>query len=328
MEKIDIVTGGAGFIGSHLVKKLVSLGKTVLVIDNLITTHNTDYIDDLPKNKVIFLNAGIHEADIQTKVERILVRLNASVGDVYNLASPASVKLYTRYPMFTYLTSTVGVRNMLIIARELGDKDTHFIETSTSEAYGDPLVTPQPESYFGNVNTQCNRSCYDEGKRGAETLCYIYNDLPDIGCPSRVNVHIARLFNVYGPNNTDDRVMPTLISQALNNEPLTVFGDGTQTRSFCYVDDIVDGLIKLNQSDYHQPVNLGNPHEITINELAETIIKLTNSKSTIEYHPLPEFDPKRRCPDISLAKRVINWEPTTDLESGMNKTIDWLTQWT
>lgn len=318
MNKI-IVTGGAGFIGSHLVRRLVDEGKEVIVIDNLITTLDRRYIKDLiDADKIHFIRSEIQNPALMGYLKNYLVRSNSSISEIYNLASPASVKLYTTYPEFTFDTSTNGVSNMLSIAHELGTKDVRFLETSTSECYGDPLVHPQVETYYGNVNTQCERSCYDEGKRSAEVLCYLANKR--IG----LNTHIARLFNVYGPNNTDDRVMPTFITQAMNGDDITIFGDGKQTRSFCYVDDIVDALIKLQATDYHSPVNLGNPHEITIEYLADTINHMFGNRSNKVHRPLPEFDPTQRCPDITLANQILDWSPKVLLTDGIRKVIDWM----
>jgi len=317
MDKI-IVTGGAGFIGSHLVRKLVNSGESVIVIDNLITTGSLKYIKDLVlENKVTFIKADIRNLGQLLSSVQIALDEGGRIKEIYNLASPASVKLYTSFPELTFETSVIGVKNMLEVAKCFGIPELNFLETSTSEVYGDPLVHPQVESYLGNVSTQCERSCYDEGKRGAEVLCYLAHK-------EGIRTHIARLFNVYGPNNTDDRVMPTFITQATQGKPITVFGDGTQTRSFCYVDDIVDGLIALQRSDVFSPVNLGNPDEITINELAEKVKIVIKSGSPIEYRPLPEMDPTRRCPDITKAYKELGWMPRVSLLEGIALTSDWL----
>lgn len=314
-----LITGGAGFIGSHLTRRLVSEGNQVVVIDNLITTESTKYIDDLIQTeKILFIKEDISELSGSIAREYLNYYEVGSIDEIYNLASPASIKLYTKYPLLTFNTSTVGVQNMLEIARNFGSENVKFLETSTSEVYGDPLVHPQPESYNGNVNTQNERSCYDESKRSAEVLCYLYNKLYG------VNTHIARLFNVYGPNNTDDRVIPTFIQQSMKGEDITIYGDGKQTRSFCYVDDVVEALIKLQRSNYNKPVNIGNPHEVSINELASIINTRFGFRSNIVYKDLPEGDPVQRCPDIRLAKSLLNWEPTTSLDEGLNKTIKWL----
>jgi nucleoside-diphosphate-sugar epimerase len=321
MSKNILVTGGAGFIGSHLVHRLVSEGNRVIVIDNLITTGDLRYLTDII-DQIQFINGDICNFDIYPALSTLLFNLNTgeldSLDEVYNLASPASVKLYTTFPELTFRTSTIGVHNVLEIVKRLGRDNCAFLETSTSECYGDPLEHPQAETYFGNVNTQCNRSCYDEGKRSAEVLCYLANTLYGL------NTHIARLFNVYGPNNTDDRVMPTFISQAMKGEDITVYGSGSQTRSFCYVDDIVDGLIKLQRSNVHTPTNLGNPQEIPVIKLAEIINEIFGNKSKITFHPLPEFDPTRRCPVIDKAKAELGWSPSTDLKDGINKVINWM----
>jgi len=306
-----LVTGGAGFIGSHLVKKLAeNEDNHIIVVDNLITTGTPIYIKSLIEDKrITFINSDICDPNLIYTVSEVLC--GNRLDYVYNLASPASVRLYTKVPLLTFKTSTTGVLNILNLARTLGTDKVKFLETSTSEAYGDPLETPQSESYFGNVNTQCNRSCYDEGKRSAEVLCYLYKNIYGL------NTHIARLFNCYGTNNTDDRVVPTFIQQALLNKDITVYGDGTQTRSFCYVRDTVEGLMKLIETDYSNPVNIGNPHEVTIQDLAVTVRELCRSKSKIVHKDLPEFDPKRRCPDITLAKSLLNWEPKVTLNEGL-----------
>jgi len=317
MKDKIIVTGGAGFIGSHLVKKLVNDGESVIVIDNLITTGTPRYLKELMDEKIVFIQADIRNlGQILGGVQRSLEK-GERIKEIYNLASPASVKLYTSFPELTYQTSTIGVQNMIEVAKCFGFPEMNFLETSTSEVYGDPLVHPQVESYLGNVSTQCERSCYDEGKRGAEVLCYLAHK-------HGLRTHIARLFNVYGPNNTDDRVMPTFIMQASQNKPITVFGDGKQTRSFCYVEDIVEGLIALQRSDVFTPVNLGNPDEITINELAEKVKIVMKSDSQIEYHPLPEMDPTRRCPDITKAYNELKWMPRVPLLEGIALTCDWI----
>jgi UDP-glucuronate decarboxylase len=309
MSKKIIVTGGAGFIGSHLVKRLVSEGNQVIVIDNLITTGNWKYLREVDCFKILMDITELKDS------ERPLFK---DVDEIYNLASPASVKLYTKNPLLTYTTSVDGVRNVLELAGKYAKRNFRFLETSTSEAYGDPLVHPQVETYFGNVNTMCERSCYDEGKRGAETLCYIYNKYYG------VNTHIVRIFNTYGPNNTDDRVIPTFVSQALKGEDITVFGNGKQTRSFCYVSDTVNGLIKAMASDYHYPINIGNPTEYTILDVAELIKRVTQSNSKIVFKELPEFDPKVRCPDVSLAYEILDWTPTIDFIDGLKEVISWM----
>jgi len=317
-----VITGGAGFIGSHLTKRLVNEGNNVIVIDNLVTTGTPHYIIDLiVADKIRFIKMDIRQPGIWREVRDALTDEDGEfhqIDEIYNLASPASVKLYTRFPELTFETSTLGVSNIINMAKMFGSPEVRLLETSTSEVYGDPEIHPQPEYYHGNVNTQCERSCYDEGKRSAEVLFYLAHKL------YKMNTHIARLFNVYGPNNTDDRVMPTFIMQAMAGQPITVFGDGKQTRSFCYVDDIVTALIKLQRSEVHTPINLGNPQEITINQLAEIIKERFGNKSEIVYRPLPEFDPTRRCPVIDKARAELNWKPTTDLKEGIERVIDWM----
>lgn len=309
-----VVTGGAGFIGSHLVARLLSEGERVIVVDNLITTKTMKYLENHIGNPMFsFINL-----DIRNFPGLVQAFLGINISKIFNLASPASVGLYTAKPILTFETSTIGVSNMLQIGLMCGVEGWKFLETSTSEVYGDPETHPQVETYNGNVNTHCERSCYDEGKRSAETICYMYHKLYGI------DTHIARIFNTYGPNNTDDRVVPTFLSQASKGDDITIFGDGTQTRSFCYVEDTVDGLIKLINSDYHNPVNIGNDHEINMNELAEFIIGLCESKSKITYKPLPEMDPKVRRPNISLAKLILGWEPTTSLKDGLNSVKSWM----
>jgi UDP-glucuronate decarboxylase len=324
--KTIIVTGGAGFIGSHLTRRLVNEGNRVIVIDNLITTGSPNYIQDLIlERKISFLQADICNPQLIFKVHSLLIDDSGDttrIDEIYNLASPASVKLYTKFPELTFDTSTVGLKNIVNLAKVLGTKEVRILETSTSEIYGDPEVHPQVESYTGNVMTQCERSCYDEGKRGAEVIMYLAHKVHNL------NTHIVRLFNVYGPNNTDDRVMPTFIQQAMAGEDITVFGDGKQTRSFCYVDDIVEGLIKTQDSDFHDPINLGNPEEISINELANIINGKFGNKSKVVYNPLPEGDPTRRCPDIRRAMRELNWHPTVTLSEGVGKVIEWMKSYT
>lgn len=315
-----IVTGGAGFIGSNLTRRLVNEGHRVIVIDNLITTNKLMYINDLitdHQSQVLFINKNVCDFD---GICNALDILPEGVDYIFHLASPASVKLYTDNQLLTFQSNTLGLENIIKITGFYGNPDVKILYTSTSEIYGDPTEHPQSESYLGNVNTQCERSCYDESKRAGETICYMYNKLFNI------NIHIARLFNCYGPNNTDDRVMPTLISQCIKGEPMTIFGTGDQTRSFCYVDDTVEGLIRLIDSDYHQPVNIGNPEEITINELANTIAEVLDKDLNIQYLPLPEADPKRRCPDITLAKSLLNWEPKVTLTEGIKKVINWMNE--
>ncbi|MEM4598794.1 MAG: UDP-glucuronic acid decarboxylase family protein [Candidatus Diapherotrites archaeon] len=303
-----LVTGCAGFLGSHLSEYLVSKGYYVIGIDNL-CTGTTQNIIHLPKKKFKFL-----KGDTTKKLN-----VTGKIDEIYNLASPASPIHYQRMPIETMLANSVGVKNLLELAMK---KNASFLHTSTSEVYGNPLVHPQVESYFGNVNPIGPRACYDESKRFAEAL--IMNYYWKYGLKTR----IARIFNTYGPRMTinDGRVMPNFIMQALNNEPITVYGKGEQTRSFCYVSDTIEGLYQLMHCDYSMPINIGNPTENKIIDLAKIIIKLTGSRSEIVYKEMPKDDPERRKPDISLAKKLLSWEPTVGLEEGLSKTIPWFKQ--
>lgn len=297
-----LITGGAGFIGSHLCKRLLHDGNHVICLDNFFTGNKAN-IEELLENK----NFKLVEHDITEK-------FSADVDEIYNLACPASPPHYQYDPVKTTKTSVLGIINMLELARKCGAK---VLQASTSEVYGSPQVHPQPESYWGNVNPIGIRSCYDEGKRCAETLMMDYHR------QHGVDVRIVRIFNTYGPNMdiNDGRVVSNFIIQALKGEDLTVYGDGNQTRSFCYVDDLVDGLIKMMSGQYIGPVNLGNPSERTILDFAKLIIELTGSKSEIVYRELPSDDPTQRQPDLTIAKRELNWKPTTDIKVGLEKTI-------
>lgn len=302
MSKI-LVTGGAGFIGSHLCARLLEAGHHVICADNFFTGQKRN-IEPLLKNP----NFSVIEHDIINPLE-------VEVEQIYNLACPASPIHYQYNPIRTIKTSTIGMINMLGLAKRT---NARILQASTSEVYGDPLVHPQPESYWGNVNCIGPRSCYDEGKRVAETLCFDYHR------SNKVDIRIVRIFNTYGPNMhpQDGRVVSNFIIQALQNKPITVNGDGSHTRSFCYVDDLVEGLIRMMNQDSHTgPINLGNPNEMTVKDLATKVIALTQSKSEIIYTPLPQDDPKQRQPDISLAKKVLQWQPEVDLETGLKKTI-------
>jgi len=304
MKKI-LVTGGAGFIGSHLCEYLLKQGNKVICFDNFFTG-SIKNIKHLLKNKNFKLVKGDVKKSFYFRVD-----------EIYNLASPASPIHYQRNPVETIKTNVLGVINCLELAKKIG---ATVLQASTSEVYGDPQVHPQREDYWGNVNPIGKRSCYDEGKRCAETLCMDY--YRQYG----VRVKIARIFNTYGPRMAidDGRVISNFIVQALKGKNLTIYGDGNQTRSFCYIDDLIEGIIKFMQvKNFIGPVNLGNPQEVKIKELAEKIIKLTNSKSKIVYKPLPEDDPKRRQPDISLAKKKLNWSPKIPLEEGLLKTIEY-----
>ncbi len=305
-KKKILVTGGAGFIGSHLCEKLLEKGYAVFCLDNFFTGANKNiaHLFQNPDFKLI-------EGDVTEGVE------DMQVDQIYNLACPASPIHYQFDPIKTVKTSTVGMVNMLELALKNGAR---ILQASTSEVYGDPEVHPQKESYFGNVNPVGRRACYDEGKRVAETLCIDYH------LEKAVEVRIARIFNTYGPRMREDdgRVVSNFIVAALRQRPLTLHGDGSQTRSVAYVSDTVDGLIKLmEQNQSTGPVNIGNPEENTVRELAEKIIALTDSKSKIVFKPLPQDDPHRRRPDISLAKKLIGWEPVVPLEEGLKKTIDY-----
>ncbi len=305
MKKI-LVTGGAGFIGSHLCERLLNEGNEVLCLDNYFTgsKKNIIHLMDNP-----FFELIRHD---------ITQPYFAEVDEIYNLACPASPIHYQYNPIKTIKTSVMGAINMLGLAKRIQGK---ILQASTSEVYGDPAIHPQTEDYWGNVNPIGSRSCYDEGKRCAESLFINYN------IQNNVNIRIARIFNTYGTRMSlnDGRVISNFIIQALKNEPITIFGNGKQTRSFQYVDDLVEALIRLmNSSDKNiNPINLGNPGEFTMIELANKIISYTNSKSELKFYPLPEDDPVQRQPDISKAKKILDWEPTINLETGLKKTIDY-----
>ena len=305
-RKRVLVTGGAGFIGSHLCTRLLADGADVLCVDNFFTG-NKDNIVDLFDNPNFELMR--HDVTFPLYVE---------VDEIYNLACPASPIHYQHDPVQTTKTSVHGAINMLGLAKRVRAK---ILQASTSEIYGDPEVHPQPETYKGNVNPIGPRSCYDEGKRCAETLFFDYRRQHNLG------IKVARIFNTYGPNMhpNDGRVVSNFIVQALKGNDITIYGDGGQTRSFCYVDDLVEGLIRLMASDDEVtgPVNLGNPREFTIKELAEKIIAKTGAKSDIVYRDLPEDDPLQRCPDISAAKALLGWQPTIALDQGLEKTFDY-----
>jgi dTDP-glucose 4,6-dehydratase len=301
-----IVSGGAGFIGSHMCDRLLLEGHTVVALDNLLTgsLKNLSHLESRPAFRFI-------EHDVNIPLNDSVAA--AAVDAVLHMASAASPKDYLAHPIETLEVGSVGTRHMLELAKAHGAR---FLLTSTSECYGDPLVHPQVETYWGNVNPVGPRSCYDESKRFAEALTMAYHRTHG------VRTNIARIFNTYGPRMqlNDGRVVPAFLDQALRGEPLTVFGDGSQTRSFCYVSDLVDGLYRLMLSDERYPVNLGNPREMTILEFAEQICKLTNSSSSIVRMPLPEDDPRQRKPDISKARRILGWEPQVPLEEGLKRT--------
>ena len=298
-----LVTGGAGFLGSHLCERLLSEGEDVLCLDNFFTSSRDNIRDLLNKPRFELIRHDI--------VQPILLE----VDQIYNLACPASPVHYQYNPVKTIKTSVMGTINMLGLAKRV---KARILQASTSEVYGDPQLHPQREEYWGNVNPVGLRSCYDEGKRAAETLCMDYRR------QNQVDVRIARIFNTYGPRMAlnDGRVVSNLILQALRGEPLTIYGDGTQTRSFCYVDDMIEGFIRLMASDYREgPVNLGNPYEVTVLELAEEVGRLVGRKVALDFKPLPSDDPVRRCPDISLAERVLGWSPRVTLKDGLAETI-------
>ena len=301
-----VVSGAAGFIGSHLCDRLVREGHHVVGIDNLITgsRENLAGLEGQPRFE-------FRERDITERLQ-----VPGEVDAVMHLASPASPKHYLKYPVETMLVNSAGTRNLLDLALARGAR---FLVASTSESYGDPLEHPQKETYWGNVNPIGPRSCYDEAKRFSEALTMAYHRRYEL------RTNIARIFNTYGPRMQldDGRVVPAFVDQGLRGLPMTVFGDGSQTRSFCYVADLVDGLYRLMQSDEREPVNLGNPHEMTVLEFARYIQRLTGSTAEIRFEPLPEDDPQRRRPDIAKARRVLGWEPVVELEDGLRETIEY-----
>ena len=306
MIKRILVTGGAGFLGSHLCERLVDEGHDVICLDNFFTSQkeNVDHLLDRHNFELI-------RHDV---TEPILLE----VDEIYNLACPAAPGHYQHNPIKTMKTSVMGAINMLGLAKRCGAK---VLQASTSEVYGDPEVHPQPETYRGAVNPIGPRACYDEGKRAAETLFFDYFR------QNRVNIRVVRIFNTYGPrmHPFDGRVVSNFIRQALKGEDITIYGDGSQTRSFCYRDDLVEGIIRMMNApdDFHGPVNLGNPGEFTIRELAEHVLKITGGDSKLVRRPLPADDPMQRQPDITLAKERLGWAPTVALEEGLERTIAW-----
>ena len=320
MKRI-LITGGAGFIGSHLCERLLNEGNDVICLDNFFTGSKDNIRHLLDNNRFELVR---HDITKEYFIE---------VDEIYNLACPASPPHYQYNAIKTIKTSVLGMINMLGLAKRCKAK---ILQASTSEVYGDPLIHPQVESYWGNVNPIGIRSCYDEGKRCAETLmmdCYDEGKrcaetlMMDYHRQNKVDIRIVRIFNTYGPNMdlNDGRVVSNFIVQALKNEDITIYGDGSQTRSFCYVDDLIDGMIKMmnNKNGFIGPVNLGNPSERTILDFAKLIIKLTNSSSKIIYKPLPLDDPSKRQPDISLAEKELNFKPKVDIEEGLIKTIEY-----
>jgi UDP-glucuronate decarboxylase len=305
MKRI-LITGGAGFVGSHLCEKLLAEGNEVISLDNYFTGS---------KQNIIHLLDNHNFEEIR---HDITMPIYLEVDEIYNLACPASPVHYQFNGIKTIKTSVMGAINTLGLAKRTKAK---VLQASTSEIYGDPSVHPQTEEYWGNVNTLGPRACYDEGKRCAETLFMNYHN------QNKVRIKIARIFNTYGPrmNSNDGRVVSNFIVQALKGDDITIFGDGTHTRSFQYIDDLICGLIKLmaTPDTFTGPVNLGNPIEVSVGDLAKKIIKMTGSKSKLVYLPLPEDDPKQRRPDIALAKKALDWQPTVDLETGLSKTIEY-----
>lgn len=303
-RKRVLVTGGAGFLGSHLCERLLAQGHDVLCVDNYFTGRKDNIAHLLGHSQFEALR---HDVTFPLYVE---------VDEIYNLACPASPIHYQFDPVQTTKTSIMGAINMLGLAKRV---KARVFQASTSEVYGDPTVHPQTEDYRGNVNPLGPRACYDEGKRAAETLFFDYHR------QHGVRIKVARIFNTYGPrmHPNDGRVVSNFIIQALQGEPITLYGDGSQTRAFCFVNDLVEGFLRLMATgdEVTGPVNLGNPHEIPVRELAERVVRLTGSKSTIEFRPLPQDDPTQRCPDITLARTLLHWEPAVGLEDGLQRTI-------
>jgi dTDP-glucose 4,6-dehydratase len=301
-----VVTGGAGFIGSHLCERFLAAGHEVLCVDNFITgTH---------LNIAAFLGAGrfrLLEHDISQPLH-----IDGPIDSILHFASPASPVDYLRYPIQTLKVGSLGTHNTLGLAKA---KQARYLLASTSEVYGDPEVHPQREDYWGNVNTIGLRGVYDEAKRFSEAMTMAYHRSHGL------NTHIVRIFNTYGPRMRldDGRALPNFMGQALRGEPLTVYGDGSQTRSFCYVDDLVEGILRLLTTDYHEPVNLGNPHEVTIRQFAEEILALVGGTSRLEFKPLPPDDPKVRQPDITLARRLLSWAPRVNRAEGLTRTLEY-----
>ncbi|MGE0418008.1 MAG: UDP-glucuronic acid decarboxylase family protein [Acetobacteraceae bacterium] len=305
-RKRVLVTGGAGFLGSHLCERLLRQGCDVLCVDNYFTGR---------KDNIAHLLTDPH---FEVMRHDVTFPLYVEVDEIFNLACPASPVHYQFDPVQTTKTSVIGAINMLGLAKRVGAK---ILQASTSEVYGDPTIHPQTEDYRGNVNPLGPRACYDEGKRCAETLFFDYHR------QNNVRIKVIRIFNTYGPrmHPNDGRVVSNFIVQALRGEDITLYGDGSQTRAFCYVDDLIEGMLRLMATgpEVTGPINVGNPHEIPVRELAERVIRLTGSASRIVHRPLPQDDPLQRCPDISLARRVLDWAPTVDLETGLRRTADY-----
>jgi len=304
--KTALVTGGAGFLGSHLTDRLLKEGFKVIGLDNFITG-NPANLDHLKNNP----NYSFIEQDVTKHIS-----IPGDIDRIYHFASPASPIDYLELPIQTLKVGSLGTHNALGLAKA---KNASFLMASTSECYGDPLVHPQTEDYWGNVNPIGPRGVYDEAKRFSEAMTMAYHRY------HKVDTKIVRIFNTYGPRMRlkDGRVVPAFVGQALRGEPITVFGDGSQTRSFCFCSDLIDGIYKLSQSDYHEPVNIGNPNELTIKEFGERIVRITGSKSTLTFQDLPVDDPKQRRPDITRATKLLGWKPLVDLETGLTETIEW-----
>jgi UDP-glucuronate decarboxylase len=302
-KKKILVSGGAGFLGSHLCDRLLEQGHDVLCVDNFFTGSKQN------------VNHLLANPNFELMRHDVTFPLYVEVDQIYNLACPASPVHYQFDPVQTTKTSVHGAINMLGLAKRV---KARILQASTSEVYGDPEIHPQPESYFGKVNPIGIRSCYDEGKRCAETLFFDYFR------QHQLDIKVIRIFNTYGPRMRldDGRVVPAFIGQALTGKPLTIFGDGSQTRSFCYVSDLIDGIYRLMMSDFHEPVNIGNPREMTIRQFAEEILRITGAACQIEYKPLPVDDPKVRQPDITRAKTILGWEPKVDFDKGIRETIE------
>jgi len=305
--KTILIAGGCGFIGSNLCNYLLNKNNKIICVDNLFSGKIENIKSFINNNNFTFINHNIIEP----------LHIDSEIDEIYHLACPASPPVYQKDPIYTLKTNFIGTMNLLELARI---KSSKILLASTSEIYGEPEISPQPENYKGNVNTIGIRSCYDEGKRIAETLFMDYNK------QYKVNTRIVRIFNTYGPNmdKHDGRVVTNFINQILNNESITIYGDGTQTRSFQYIDDLLNGIIKLMDSEYIYPINIGNPYEITVKHLASILIELIDCESKIIYKPLPLDDPTNRKPDITIAKKILNWEPKVDLKTGLIKTIQYL----
>ena len=307
-QKTVLVTGGAGFLGSHLCDRLLGDGHKVVSLDNFHTGSRLNHLHQAsnPNFEVIEANVGDPLPDLR-------------VDEIYHLACPASPLHYQESPVTTLKTSLLGAINVLDLSLRTGAR---VLLASTSEVYGDPLVHPQPEGYFGNVNSFGERACYDEGKRAAEALFHAY------AAEKGADIRIARIFNTYGPRMQPDdgRVVSNFVVEALQDQPITIYGDGSQTRSFCYVDDLIEGFVRLMASDVRTPVNLGNPGEFSVTKLAEMVVAMTGSRSSVSYLPLPADDPRRRRPDISKAERMLDWRPTISLEAGLGPTIAYFRQ--